>query len=106
MAEPIVLYGCAPDSVDHYLKALGALRLVAEQLDPQARGVWLGDAFALDQTKDEIVAFFLNDYRPTPIVAPWNGSSGVYPSDKRRGGRIGTVRGQCSRFGFLAGSSG
>ncbi len=86
MTEPIVLYGCAPEPLIHYLKALGVMRLVAEQLDPQVRGAWLGDAFALEtsKTKDEIVAFFLNEYRPTPIVAPWNGSSGFYPSDKKQ----------------------
>jgi CRISPR-associated protein Csx17 len=70
----------------HYLKALGVLRLVAEQLDPTVRGAWRGDAFALDtsKTENEIVFFFLNEYRPTPIVAPWNGSSGFYPSDKKQ----------------------
>ena len=95
MTEPIVLYGCAPEPLIHYLKALGALRLVAEQLDPQARGAWLGDAFALEtsKTKDKIVAFLLNDYRPTPIVAPWNGSSGFYPSDKKQRAMIETLCG-------------
>jgi CRISPR-associated protein Csx17 len=80
MTEPIVLYGCAPEPLIHYLKALGVLRLVAEQLDPQARGAWLGDAFVLEanKTKDEIVAFFLNEYCPTPIVAPWNNGSGFH----------------------------
>jgi CRISPR-associated protein Csx17 len=86
MTEPIVLYGCAPEPLIHYLKSLGALRLVAEQLDPQVRGAWLGDAFVMEtgKTKDEIVAFFLDRYCPTPIVAPWNGSSGFYPSDKKQ----------------------
>lgn len=95
MIEPIVLYGCAPEPLIHYLKALGLLRLVAEQLDPQVRGAWLGDAFALEssKTKDEIVSFFLNEYRPTPIVAPWNGSSGFYPADKKQRGMIETLCG-------------
>lgn len=86
MTEPLVLYGCAPEPLIHYLKALGVLRLVAEQLDPQVRGAWLGDAFALktSRTKDELVTFFLEAYRPTPVVAPWNGSSGFYPADKKQ----------------------
>ncbi|MGH9833436.1 MAG: type I-G CRISPR-associated protein Cas8g1/Csx17, partial [Blastocatellia bacterium] len=103
MAEPIVLYGCAPEPLIHYLKALGALRLVAEQLDPQARGAWLGDAFAVEtsKTKDEIVTFFLNDYCPTPIVAPWNGSSGFYPADKKQRAMIETLCGvKTPRFDF------
>lgn len=103
MTEPIVLYGCAPEPLIHYLKALGVLRLVAEQLDPQARGAWLGDAFMLEtsKTKDEIVKFFLDEYRPTPIVAPWNGSSGFYPSDKKQRAMIETLCGvKTSRFDF------
>jgi hypothetical protein len=84
MTNQLLLNGCAPEPMIHYLKALGIFRLVAEQFDPQARGSWLGDAFALEteKTAEELVAFFLNEYRPTPIVAPWNNSSGFYPGDK------------------------
>jgi CRISPR-associated protein Csx17 len=87
MTEPIILYGCAPEPLIHYLKALGALRLIAEQLDPTARGAWLGDAFVLEtsKAKDEIVSFFLNEYRPTPITGPWNGGSGFYDGDDTAG---------------------
>ncbi len=87
MSETIVLYGCTPEPLIHYLKAIGVLRLVAEQLDPQVRGAWRGDSFALQtsKTKEDIVAFFLNDYRPTPIVAPWNGGSGFYEGDDMTG---------------------
>lgn len=86
MTEPIVLYGCTPEPLIHYLKALGVLRLVAEQLDPQVRGAWLSDAFVLEteKSKDQIASFLLNDYCPTPILAPWNGSSGFYPTDKKQ----------------------
>lgn len=86
MTEPIILYGCAPEPLIHYLKALGVLRLIAEQLDPQVRSAWRGDTFLLEtsKTRDEISTFFLNEYCPTPIVAPWNGSSGFYPSDKKQ----------------------
>ncbi len=101
MTEPVVLYGCAPEPLIHYLKALGVLRLVAEQLDPHVRGAWRGDAFVLDtvKTRDEVASFFLNDYCPTPIVAPWNGSSGFYPSDKKQRAMIEVLCGtQASRF--------
>jgi CRISPR-associated protein Csx17 len=27
--------------------------------------------------------FFLEGYRPTPVVAPWNGGSGFYPNDRK-----------------------
>lgn len=95
MIEPILLYGCAPEPLIHYLKALGVLRLVAEQLDPQVRGAWKGDTFVLEtaKSKEEIVSFFLNQYCPTPIVAPWNGSSGFYPSDKKQRAMVETLCG-------------
>jgi CRISPR-associated protein Csx17 len=32
-----------------------------------------------------LVDFFLNHYRPTPIVAPWNGKSGFYLKDRTVG---------------------
>ena len=82
----ISLRGCAPEPLIHYLKALGILRLVAEQLNPQARAAWVGDTFMLEteKTKEDLVDFFLNHYRPTPLVAPWNGSSGFYPKDVKQ----------------------
>ena len=86
MPHDLVLYGCAPEPLLHYLKALGILRLVAEQRDPQARSAWQGDTLRLTTslTADELVDFFLHEYSPTPIVAPWNGGSGFYPQDKNQ----------------------
>jgi CRISPR-associated protein Csx17 len=39
--------GCSPAPLALYLKALGVLRLVGEQADPQARGWWEGEHFCL-----------------------------------------------------------
>ncbi|QDU39641.1 hypothetical protein Mal4_39870 [Maioricimonas rarisocia] len=79
----IELRGCAPVPLAHYLKALGILRLVAEQLDPKAQGWWDRDVFRLRSQLDEdgLVEFFLENYSPTPLVAPWNGGSGFFPKD-------------------------
>lgn len=81
------LDGCRSIPLAAYLKALGVLRLVAEQRDPVVRGWWNGDRFHLrtDLGRDDLVRFFLNDYRPTPIIAPWNGGSGFYPKDAKAG---------------------
>ena len=78
------LGGCAPTPLAHYLKALGILRLLAEQADPNARGWWEGDRFRLATRLDrnELEAFFLERYEPTPFVSPWNKGSGFfYPND-------------------------
>lgn len=81
------LRGCAPAPLAHYLKALGILRLVAEQVDPEARLWWQDEHACLATTLDEaaLIAFFADTYRPTPMVAPWNGGSGFYPKDNRIG---------------------
>lgn len=74
------LDGCAPAPLAHYLKALGILRLVAEQADSNARGWWDGDHFRLATTlsRDELEGFFLYDYQPTPLVSPWNKGAGFF----------------------------
>jgi CRISPR-associated protein Csx17 len=76
----ITLSGCQPEPLMSYLKALGVLRLVAEQADPHARGAWTDGGFALHTALDAATlrTFFLNEYRPTPIMAPWNGGGGFF----------------------------
>jgi CRISPR-associated protein Csx17 len=79
----IILGGCAPVPLAHYLKALGVLRLVAEQADADVRGAWRNDRLELctSATPDALVSFFRCNYRPTPVLAPWNGGSGFFPKD-------------------------
>lgn len=74
------LDGCAPTPLAHYLKAIGVLRVVAEQADPDARGWWEGDRFRLATKLDEseLIRFFLERYEPTPLVSPWNRDSGFF----------------------------
>lgn len=83
----VLLEGCSPTPLGSYLKALGLLRLVAEQHDPDACGRWVTGGFELDSMLDEgeLVAFLVEQYSPTPIVAPWNGGSGFYPKDNKSG---------------------
>ena len=71
------LNGCAPAPLANYLKALGVLRLVGEQVDAQARGWWDGERFCLltRLSKEELETFFLEQYEPTPLVSPWNDAS-------------------------------
>jgi len=69
----------------NYLKALGILRLVSEQLDPAVRGFWQGNCFGLETklSGKELETYFCECYAPTPLVAPWNGGSGFFPGDNR-----------------------
>jgi len=89
------LPGCTPEPLMAYLKALGILRLVSEQKDPDARGWWKNDVFWLRSTglfseaeteeekRERLLKFFLEDYRPTPIIGPWAGGSGFFAKDNK-----------------------
>src|SRR6266496_622985 len=83
MSNRITLKGCSPEPLASYLKALALLRLVAEQREPAVKGWWENDLFHLESELDEeaLVNFFLEEYRPTPIVAPWHGGSGFSEKD-------------------------
>lgn len=89
-ADALALTGCTPEPLMAYLKALGVLRLVSEQKDPNARGWWKNDVFWIrspslfkgavteEEKRDALAKFLLEEYQPTPIVAPWNAGSGFY----------------------------
>ena len=83
----IVLSACSPVPLAYYLKALGILRIVAESPDgdPSAAAAWVKDQFCLSSRFDQaaLVSFILRNYRPTPVLAPWNGGSGFYSKDNR-----------------------
>lgn len=81
----IVLSGCTPTPLASYLKALGVLRLISTT-DSSAHAAWHNDKAVLQTklTSDELIDFFLNQYQPTPILAPWNGGSGFYEKDNKR----------------------
>ena len=83
----ILLSGCTPVPMMAYLKALGVLRLLAEQEDSGAQGRWQDDQFHLTTALDAaaLTHFFLEKYQPTPIVTPWNGGSGFYAADNTAG---------------------
>lgn len=91
MAEQVHIHrlaGCTPTPLASYLKALAVLRLLSSPTanvhgrpaDPDARGWWQDEGFHLRTRldRDALVRFFLDDYAPSPIVAPWNGGSGFF----------------------------
>lgn len=80
----ITLSGCTPTPLANYLKALGVLRLLSAR-DPQVKGAWRGELFILRTalSRSDVENFFLNDYQPTPVMAPWNGGSGFFDKDNK-----------------------
>lgn len=89
------LSGCRPEPLGSYLKALGMLRIVGEQADPQAAGRWAGEAFVLATRLDvgALCDFLLDDYVPTPLVSPWNGGSGFAKGDQKARAEIALIEG-------------
>ena len=91
----ITLAGCSPTPLASYLKALGVLRLIAtptssmsgSAADSEVRGFWENERFHLHTRLDSEVLthFFLKEYAPSPIIAPWNGGSGFYLGDNKKG---------------------
>lgn len=83
------LRGCAPTPLAHYLKALGVLRLVAEQADPEARGWWEGERFFLASHLDEgqLLDFFRDQFAPSAIFNPWGARSGYFRGDSEKSSR-------------------
>lgn len=81
----LVLAGCTAPPLAAYLKALGIFRLVAEQRDEGVRAFWHGEQFVLitPLTSEGLGQFFLEEYQPTPIMAPWNGGSGFYFQEEK-----------------------
>lgn len=76
----IELGGCTPGVLMHHLKALGVFRVVGKQKDTSIRATWEGDTLVLDtvMTGDELVRFFSAEYKPTPVMSPWNKDSAFY----------------------------
>lgn len=89
--ESLIFHGCTPTPLASYLKALGILRLISSDAnhvsgraaDPKARGWWEDERFNIRTTlgRAALCGFFLNDYAPSPIIAPWNGRAGFLEGD-------------------------
>lgn len=78
-AHALVLGGCRAEPLGAYLKALGVLRAVARQADPDAVGYWDGSVFVLVSScsRQELITFFLEKWAPSPVLSPWNKDAGI-----------------------------
>lgn len=79
------LRGCRAEPLLSYLTGLGVVRLVGEQLDPDSSARWESDHLVIsgeDLSDTKLVDFFVEDYKPTPAVAPWNSGGGFQDDGK------------------------
>lgn len=77
------LPGLHPTPLAAYLAGLGLIRLLGEQADPDLTAHWTDDGLVLDTTVDDIAAWLVDTYVPTPVLSPWNEGSGFGTKDKK-----------------------
>lgn len=87
-----MLTGCNVDTMMHYLKSLGVFKILATQKNPDINASWNDSNFCLhvqsqknsEELKKELVEFLCNEYKPTPIVTPWNGGGGFVAAKEKK----------------------
>jgi CRISPR-associated protein Csx17 len=77
-----LLPGLRPEPLASYLAGLGLIRVLGEQADKDATAAWTPDGLALTTGVADIAGWLADEYRPMPVVSPWNGGSGFGAKDK------------------------
>lgn len=78
-----VLPGLGAQPLSSYLGALGLMRMLGSQSGRRVRGAFSHEGFQLTgMHREELTAFLLDDWRPSPVFTPWNNASGFYASSK------------------------
>lgn len=95
-SHELILGGCTLTPMANYLKALGVLRLLTEQkAEFRIAGYWKDDRLVLcspsfsgqpEIDREIACKFFLEDYRPSPLVTPWNGRGGFLEGEDEEEG--------------------
>lgn len=78
----LTMDGLRPSNLMTYLAALGLIRVTTTQFDPGAVCWWEGDGLRIETTRAGLEDFVVDEYRPSPILSPWNGGSGYGAKDK------------------------
>ncbi|MBA2669478.1 MAG: type I-U CRISPR-associated protein Csx17, partial [Gemmatimonadetes bacterium] len=87
------LRGCTPEPLGNYLKGLGVFRLIAEQVDPEARAWWEDGFLHVLQNKwtpsdsataeSQCADWLQRECRFTALIAAWQKNTGYLPTGKR-----------------------
>lgn len=87
----IHLHGCRAEPLLSYLAGLGVVRLVAEQITSDVSARWDDDHLVIaaqDVSDTKLIDYLDEAYRPTPLVAPWNGRGGFQDGKERPSEKI------------------
>lgn len=91
----VTLSGCRSTPLLSYLQGFGVLRVLHNQHLPGVLSYWKGSTLQLEDTLEgeSLVDFFLHQYKPTPILSPWNGRGGFRIREPQKGERaVQTIR--------------
>ena len=86
------LPGLRPDSLMGYLAALGLGRVLT-LADPRSTTWWHEGVLIAETDCGDLVDLLVRDYRPTPVVSPWNGGSGYGQKDQKQREAVASLAG-------------
>ncbi len=88
-----VLPGLGPQPLASYLAGLGLIRVLGEQADADATAAWTPDGLTITTHVQDLARWLADEYKPTPVLSPWNGGSGFGSKDKEPLRRLDSLRG-------------
>lgn len=91
-----VLPGLRPEPLASYLAGLGLIRVLGEQADADATAAWTADGLTITTLVRDLAEWLANEYKPTPVLSPWNGGSGFGAKDKEPRRRLESLRANSS----------
>jgi CRISPR-associated protein Csx17 len=91
-----VLPGLRPEPLASYLAGLGLIRVLGEQADADATAAWTPDGLAITTRIEHLAEWLADEYKPMPVLSPWNGGSGFGAKDKEPLRRLNTLRANSS----------
>jgi CRISPR-associated protein Csx17 len=71
-----LLPGLRAEPLASYLAGLGLIRVPGEQADEGATAAWTPDRLAITTMVPSLPLWLADEYKPTPVLSPWNGGSG------------------------------
>jgi len=100
MTTPVIarhlLPGLQPQPLGSYLAGLGLIRVLGEQADKDAAAAWTSDGLVVATTVTDIARWLADEYKPMPVLSPWNGGSGFGSKDKEPLRRLDALRSNSS----------
>lgn len=87
-----LLPGLRPEPLASYLAGLGLIRVLGEQADRDATAAWTADGLAITSHVQDLAQWLTDEYKPMPLLSPWNGGSGFGSKDKEPLRRLDSIR--------------